>query len=334
MDTEVRKEEGELSGTADRFDGAIKAVDCVEKALAEEKQRFEKLEISAFKLGLSEENLSRRAGEEYQKTLDDCAHLSESEERDEETLRKEAGELRERIARIGSVNELAIEECKEVEDRFNFMAKERDDLEGAKRRLQKTIAEINRTTRTRFETTFEEIRKNFQALYRRIFGGGRADLVMLTGEGIDPNEAGVEIVVQPPGKNLQSVELLSGGEKAMTAITLLFAIYQTKPSPFCILDEIDAPLDDTNVGRFCNLVRDFTDRTQFVIITHNKVTMEMSDVIYGVTMEEKGVSKIVSIQFDHSGRPNVDRSTQVEDSSIAIPIASSKEAEQQIEAPV
>ncbi|HEQ60759.1 MAG TPA: hypothetical protein ENN74_04030, partial [Firmicutes bacterium] len=168
----------------------------------------------------------------------------------------------------------------------------------ARANLLRTIAEAKRTARERFEKVFEEIRENFRKTFRTMFGGGRADLLLLDEE--DIVESGIEIVAQPPGKNLQSISLLSGGEKALTAISLLFAIYLIKPSPFCILDEIDAPLDDANIGRFTQVLRQFTDRSQFLIITHNKRTMEMADVIYGVTMSEHGVTEMMSMSFDRA----------------------------------
>ncbi|HKJ89301.1 MAG TPA: chromosome segregation protein SMC, partial [Gammaproteobacteria bacterium] len=158
------------------------------------------------------------------------------------------------------------------------------------------IAKINRTTRKRFRETFELVNAKFQEVFPRLFRGGRAEL-QLTDEQ-DLLETGIEIIVQPPGKKLQNVNLLSGGEKALTAVALIFSIFMIKPSPFCLLDEVDAPLDDANIGRFNEMVREMTDISQFIIITHNKRTMEIADTLFGVTMEEPGVSKLVSVRIN------------------------------------
>jgi len=161
--------------------------------------------------------------------------------------------------------------------------------------LLETITKINATTKTLFAETFEKIRVNFGEMFLELFGGGKANLV-LTDES-DPLESGIEIIAQPPGKRLQSVQLLSGGEKALTAVSLIFALFLTKPSPFCVLDEVDAPLDDANIGRFNAIVREMSEHSQFILITHNKRTMEVARTLYGVTMEEPGVSKVVSVRL-------------------------------------
>jgi chromosome segregation protein len=158
------------------------------------------------------------------------------------------------------------------------------------------MAKINQTTKENFKLTYDKVRENFRNLYHQLFEGGEADLVLT-----DENnllECGVEIFAQPPGKKLQSIGLLSGGEKALTAISLLFAFFMVRPSPFCILDEVDAPLDEANVGRFVEIVKKFSDNTQFLVITHNKRTMEMANVLYGVTMEELGISKMISVRLN------------------------------------
>ncbi|MBI2339273.1 MAG: chromosome segregation protein SMC, partial [Deltaproteobacteria bacterium] len=172
---------------------------------------------------------------------------------------------------------------------------QRGDLEASVDRLERLIQKVNRTTRERFLETFNRVNEKFEALFPRLFNGGKAKL-LLTDEN-NLLETGVEIVAQPPGKKLQSVGLLSGGEKALTAVSLIFSIFQFKPSPFCILDEVDAPLDDANVERYNDLIRDMTARTQFIVITHNKKTMQMTDVLYGVTMQEPGASQLVSVEM-------------------------------------
>jgi len=203
--------------------------------------------------------------------------------------------LQKRLDEIGPINLVAIEEYEETEQRYQFLSKQHDDLVSAKVQLLEVINRINVQTRQMFAETFEKIRENFRTLFVEVFGGGKADLVLLDQN--DVLESGIDIVARPPGKQLQSISLLSGGEQTMTAVALLFSIYQVKPSPFCVLDELDAPLDEANVVRFVKILQRFLGRSQFVIITHNKRTIAMADILYGVTMQEHGVSKIVSVKF-------------------------------------
>jgi chromosome segregation protein len=210
-----------------------------------------------------------------------------------------ASELRGLIERMGEINLTAIEESEELQKRFDFLTTQRGDLESAIAQLETAIEKINRASRKRFRETFDAVNAEFQAIYPRLFGGGHAHLG-LTDES-DLLETGIEIIANPPGKKVsQNIELLSGGEKALTAVSLLFAIFLVKPSPFCVLDEVDAPLDEANVGRFNQVVREMTDRSQFIIITHNRRTMEIADRLCGVTMEEPGVSKLVAVNLRSS----------------------------------
>ncbi len=209
---------------------------------------------------------------------------------------EEARTLEEKIRRLGSVNMEALEELDEVDTRLKFQLGQRDDLLKAERDLRQIIAEINKTSRELFTKTFSEVQKYFGEVFERCFSGGKAELVLE--DGVDVLEAGIEIVARPPGKKLTSLTLMSGGEKTMTTIALMFAIFKARPSPFCILDEVDAPLDENNVRRFVVLLQGFLDMSQFIIVTHNKITMAVADCLYGVTMEEKGVSKRVSVQFE------------------------------------
>jgi chromosome segregation protein len=204
--------------------------------------------------------------------------------------------LRAKIDRLGAVNMMAIEQFDELEARHGFLTTQRKDLVDSIAQTSQAIKRIDETTRQRFAEAFAAINKNFQEIFSTLFGGGRAGLTLLDEN--DPLESGIEIIAQPPGKRLQSVQLLSGGEKALTAIALMFGLFKYKPSPFCLLDEIDAPLDDANIGRFVEMLRAMLHHTQFILITHNRKTMEIADRLYGVTMEEPGVSKLISVQLN------------------------------------
>jgi chromosome segregation protein len=204
--------------------------------------------------------------------------------------------LKAKIDRLGPVNMIAIEQFDELETRHVFLTTQRKDLVDSIAQTAEAIKRIDETTKVRFNEAFLAIQQNFQVTFSTLFGGGHAGLTLL--DESDPLESGIDIVASPPGKRLQSVQLLSGGEKALTAIALMFAIFRYKPSPFCLLDEIDAPLDDANVGRFVEMLRSMLDRTQFILITHNRRTMEIANRLYGVTMEEPGVSKLISVQLN------------------------------------
>jgi len=215
--------------------------------------------------------------------------------------RQELEELKGQAERMGAINLTAIEEYDELEKRHTFMSEQKGDLERSLADLKAAIVKINRASRERFRETFDRVNEKFQQVFPRLFNGGRAGLV-LTQDDAGEAEAGVEIFAQPPGKKLQNVNLLSGGEKALTAVSLIFAIFLIKPTPFCLLDEVDAPLDDANVGRYNEIVKEMSRASQFILITHNKRTMEMVDTLYGVTMEEPGVSKLVSVRLSDRTR--------------------------------
>ncbi|MEW6320940.1 MAG: chromosome segregation protein SMC [Acidobacteriota bacterium] len=212
------------------------------------------------------------------------------------TAEEAIAELRGKIDRLGPVNMMAVEQFEELEGRHTFLTTQRQDLIDSIAQTNEAIKRIDETTHARFREAFAQITVNFQETFSTLFGGGRAGLSLL--DETDPLESGIDIVASPPGKRLQNVMLLSGGEKALTAIALMFAIFKYKPSPFCLLDEIDAPLDDANIGRFVEMLRSMLDRTQFIIITHNRKTMEIANRLYGVTMEEPGVSKLISVQLN------------------------------------
>src|SRR3984957_3326988 len=204
-------------------------------------------------------------------------------------------EMDQRIDSMGPINLEAIQEYDELEQRHTFLEQQFNDLTSSKAELLDVISKINETTRKLFAETFEQIRVNFSEMFVELFGGGKANLVL--SDESDPLESGIEIIAKPPGKQLQSITLLSGGEKTMTAVALLFSIYMVKPSPFCVLDEMDAPLDESNINRFIKILDRFVHQSQFVVITHNKRTIAKADVLYGVTMEEHGISKLVGVKF-------------------------------------
>ena len=211
------------------------------------------------------------------------------------SVESEVARLSDQIEKIGPVNVLAIEEHQELETRESFLRTQRDDLVQSIESLRQTIRKINLTSRELFREAFNQVNTSFTEIFTSLFGGGTARMQLLDEE--DVLESGIELVAQPPGKKNQSIALLSGGERALTAIALLFAIFKYKPSPFCILDEVDAPLDEVNTERFVRLVRDFSRDTQFIVITHSRRTMEAADILYGVTMEEAGCSRLVSVNF-------------------------------------
>ncbi|HOX39355.1 MAG TPA: chromosome segregation protein SMC [Candidatus Brocadiia bacterium] len=221
--------------------------------------------------------------------------IADSPETDWVQVENASKELKNRIDRIGSVNLDAIRQQEELEEREKFLVAQKSDLEQSRQSLQEVIRKINHTSRELFKETFEKIQEQFSILFRKLFGGGKAELLLQ--ENVDILEAGVEIIARPPGKEPKSLTLLSGGEKVMTTIALLFAIFRCKPSPFCFLDEVDAALDESNIGRFLVLLSEYARESQFLIITHNKRTMSIADVLYGVTQEELGVSKSVRVEF-------------------------------------
>jgi chromosome segregation protein len=218
-----------------------------------------------------------------------------------EAARQRIDYLRRNLDALGGVNMNAVEDLAGEEERFTFMTTQRKDVLDSIEATENALTEIKRRSRQRFREAFAEINRNFGAMFQELFGGGRGEMIMLDEE--DVLESGIDIVAQPPGKRLQNVLLLSGGEKAMTAISLVLAIFKYKPSPFCLLDEVDAPLDEVNVGRFSDHIVEMSRTTQFLVITHSKRTMESARALYGVTMEEPGVSKLVSVRFAEAEYP-------------------------------
>jgi chromosome segregation protein len=222
----------------------------------------------------------------------------------DESVRARIEELHRLVERMGEVNPTAIEEYEEQNKRYEFLTAQKVDLEQALEQLEKAIREMNRASKRLFREAFDAINERFKVIFPRLFGGGRGELVLTNPE--DLLETGVDIIAQPPGKKLGSIDLMSGGEKALTAVSLIFAIFQYKPSPFCLLDEVDAPLDEANIGRYCEAIRAMARHSQFILITHNKQTMQMADVLYGVTMETPGISKIVSVELRPAAQKRAD----------------------------
>ena len=219
------------------------------------------------------------------------------EEASEERWQEQVNDVAQRIQRLGAINLAAIEEYEEQSERKSYLDRQNADLVDALTTLENAIRKIDKETRTRFKDTFDKVNTSVKSLFPRLFGGGHAYLEM-TGE--DLLDTGVTVMARPPGKRNSSIHLLSGGEKALTAVALVFSIFQLNPAPFCMLDEVDAPLDEANVGRFCSMVKEMSEKVQFIFITHNKTTMEMSDHLAGVTMHEPGVSRMVAVDVDEA----------------------------------
>jgi len=275
-----------------------------EQAMIEE--NIHKLELELSQLQVKEEDLTLRVKEELQIELDAAYESFRDDDVDWDLVREEIAELRGKIERLGNVNVDAIGQQDELEKRYEFLTAQVEDLNQSKSQLEQLIARINKESKEKFEITFEQVRMNFQQLFRKLFGGGKADIILETPE--DILESGIEIVARPPGKETRTISLLSGGEKTMTAIALLFAVFKSKPSPFCVLDEVDAALDEANNERFNLIVKEFQAQSQFIIITHSKRTMSIADVLYGITMQTQGVSKKISVRFE--GEQTVEEETE------------------------
>ncbi len=264
---------------------------------AEFEQQLSQLKMELGQLEVRCQELSARVAEELGMDLaKEYENYNATGETNWDAVREEIAELRQKIERLGNVNVDAIEQQDELEKRNEFLTTQIEDLNNSKNHLQQLIAKLNRESVDKFTATFEQIRVNFQEVFRKLFGGGKADILLETPE--DVLESGIEIIARPPGKEPRSINLLSGGEKTMTAIALLFAVFKSKPSPFCFLDEVDAALDEANNERFNLIVQEFKKMSQFVIITHAKRTMSIADVLFGITMQQKGISKKISVSFD------------------------------------
>ena len=318
-----REIEQALAGTEETLDRSRTDVHTLEEQLQAERQRYRSISLQLAKidetikelrpqgeacqeekgriqLALAEQrlelqHLSANLREKYDVSLEAVEADSAETAPSQTELMEVIDELRGRLERMGEVNLAAIGEYEELTERFGFMSRQKGDLEKSIADLQQTIVKLNRVCRLRFKESFEAINEKFEMIFPRLFRGGKAKLVLTDDN--DYLETGVDIVVQPPGKKLQSITLLSGGEKALTAVSLLFAIFLTKPSPFCFLDEVDAPLDDANIDRFIDLIKEMSGYSQFVLVTHNKKSMQAAEILYGITMAEPGISKVVSVRM-------------------------------------
>lgn len=293
--TESRKKENDKLNITER-----NINDCRDTIL-KYKNELVRLESKAEKLSDDKKRLFDSMWDNYEITYPEALKYPSCEISIDE-LARNAGQLRNKIKELGSVNVNAVEEYTETKERYEFLTKQKADIISAEEKLKGIIKDLSSLMEKQFKEKLEIISENFNEVFREMFGGGRAYLKL--SEEDDVLESGIDIIAQPPGKNLQSMMLLSGGERALTAIAILFSILKMKPSPFCILDEIEAALDDANVLRFGDYLQRFADDTQFIVITHRKGTMESADVLYGVTMQEAGVSKIVSVKFDEAVREN------------------------------
>jgi chromosome segregation protein len=278
----------ELSTAEDAAKKAREENDAVRQAQADLNLRFSTLAMRI-------DHLEQTLREKHRIGITEALAQLETKEFDQAARKTRLAELQRLLDEMGEVNLMAIDEYANMEERFTFLTSQKDDLEESLRSLQQAIQRINRTTRQRFLETYNYVNAKFQEVFPRLFCGGKAEL-RLTNED-DLLETGIDIIVQPPGKKLQNVTLLSGGEKALTAVALIFSIFLIKPTPFCLLDEVDAPLDDANIGRFNEMVREMSAISQFIIITHNKATMQVADTLYGITMESPGSSKVVSVKL-------------------------------------
>jgi len=254
------------------------------------KSQIYQLSLQIQEIEFKEKSIKERIQQVYKADVDQVR-----EEKDFENFQERIENLRKKLDSFGEISLGAISEYDELKSRYEFLIGQRGDLISAKDSLKSAIEKINRLTKRMFLDTFKNISLEFKGYFKQLFGGGEANLFLINES--DPLESGIEIVCRPPGKKLQNILLLSGGEKALAAIALLFAIFKVKPSPFCVLDEVDASLDEANIGRFSQLLKEFSSKSQFIVITHNKNTIANSDVMYGITMERSGISKVISVKF-------------------------------------
>ncbi len=295
--TEIRGLREEIDTLTQQQKETEQAMRHQREAKAEIEACINDLRVELGQLEVKQQDLIERVSDELQINLIEAFEDFHQERNvDWEEVKQEINDLRSKIERLGNVNLDAIEEQESLEERHLFLTTQVEDLNQSRQQLEQLIAKLNKMSREKFVETFDEIRKNFQEIFRKLFGGGKADIILEEAE--DVLDAGIDIVARPPGKETRSITLLSGGEKSMTAMALLFAVFRSKPSPFCFLDEVDAALDEANNERFNYLISEYRADTQFVVVTHSKRTMSIAEVLFGVTMQSQGVSKKISVRFD------------------------------------
>ena len=304
VESDRAREEEQIADLSNRLHGARRQADEYSAELSDLNRRAAEvrdsrgaLEVQRAEAQARQTFVHENCQTELGQSLEDLAReLTFPEDFDLDASHSRVEELRNRLEGFGGVNMMALEELAEAEQRLLFLTVQRQDIVEGISATEEALREIKRRSRERFRNAFEQINKNFSALFQELFGGGRGEMSLIDAD--DVLESGIDVVAQPPGKRLQNVLLLSGGEKAMAALALVLGIFHYRPAPFCLLDEVDAPLDEANVGRFTDKVVQMSVDTQFIVITHNKRTMEMARALYGVTMEEAGVSKLVSVKFE------------------------------------
>jgi len=292
----VEQVAGRLSEARERADAcSVRLTDLRHQAAAVRDARGT-LDVQRAEAGARLNYVREACVHDLSQTPEELSRLSEPEENfDLESERARVEEMRARLEGFGAVNMMALEELAEADERLHFLTTQRQDITDGIISTEEALREIKRRSRERFRHAFEEINRNFGQFFVELFGGGRGEMSLLDAD--DVLESGIDIIAQPPGKRLQNVLLLSGGEKAMAALALVLAVFRYRPSPFCLLDEVDAPLDEANIGRFTSKVTEMSADTQFIVITHNKRTMEVARALYSATMEDAGVSQLVSDRF-------------------------------------
>jgi chromosome segregation protein len=295
----VESELGEARDRMAALDGSLRDSEteraAIEQRTAAARERLERERLQNQTLQVQRETLERALAENdrtAEAVLEDIP-----EDAEEQEWQRRLEQVGNRIARLGPINLAAIDEYGQQSERKNYLDAQNEDLESALKTLESAIRKIDKETRNRFRETFDQVNTSLKELFPRVFGGGSAYLEM-TGE--DLLDTGITIMARPPGKKNATIHLLSGGEKALTAIALVFSIFRLNPAPFCMLDEVDAPLDDANTGRYARMVKEMSEQVQFIFITHNKITMEMADHLMGVTMQEPGVSRLVTVDVDEA----------------------------------
>ncbi len=295
LNEEVVLEDETLTEKEETLDQMEKEAKTLSRQIQEVTESISKIELRQSELKIQTAHLEEKAYDDFNATREEMMRAYDENIDDKETD-EQIRTLKDKVAKMGEVNLAALSDFQETNDRYTFLNRQQEDLEESIAMLHNTIEKINRTTKQRFIETFAEVNINFKKTFDQLFPGGKAELSMT--DEANPLETGIEITANPMGKNMQNLTLMSGGEKSMTAIALIFAVFKVRPSPFCLLDEVDAPLDEANVIRFQEMLKEMSQNTQFILITHNQKTMSFADVLYGITMEERGVSKAVSVQLN------------------------------------